>query len=755
MSSNLYWCTNADCQTKRTSRKSAEKGQGDQQFIPLRHLMCGHSVCDLCILNVCKEEKEFIKCTVCSFNTTITDSVQRNVTQYETDIKRWLDPNSVTAPEVLRFDANLFPLDFFQIGCAVHLGQLTATKTAETIDLDLDDDAAPTPAVQTVVNTSVTNSLFEDDSIVRIIASRIPRTAPEKFRESVENGIKTFTDLSQNHTSIKRCSDETKEWFKIMKTNAREVFHNMHSILQKREKDLMEEMSNTEEKRLQELRVYMNEILSKRSELKGKLLQSPQLQTDKDRNALKKSIDRLVKDANITSIESPKNEFNFVFETSIERQLKKFGKVIQQKTDVTPEDEQQMETTPEEINKTIDTTVDVDVVSSDEEAEDLDIEEVSKDGQKIDREVVSILKIESPSKFYVQKSSDKERFEILNEEIKLICGSPFNHSPAFETIHPGDQIFAYSSKKGIWCRATITHFRTQYNQNSRENDHLADCVLIDYGVSETVMWYNIRERKVELFDDRKWPPFAYKCSLYGLKPHRKSGQNWAREATDLFAKYVINNQLVLIEFETRDGVKYVDLIHYDVPDVTYQIPSVIEVLNRSEMATLTENIDFNSYCRFKGQSLKYPVPEVPQTLKTISVLVSHVESPDLFYVQLQRTHSDLMTLVEELNRIYTKENEGIYTYYCPKVNTPCVALFDGDGKYYRALVIQKGKTATEFVVHFVDFGNKQSVKNSNIRLIKDSYMEFPIQAIPCRLIHVDPSYGFKWSDKVSSNPFFF
>ena len=193
-----------------------------------------------------------------------------------------------------------------------------------------------------------------------------------------------------------------------------------------------------------------------------------------------------------------------------------------------------------------------------------------------------------------------------------------------------------------------------------------------------------------------------------------------------------------------------DLIHYDVPEVKYQIPSLIEVMVRNDEITLTESIQFGSYCNYKTQHHMFPVPEMPKKMKTVSVLVSHVESPDLFYVQLQRQHQDMLNLIEDLNKTYTEENAGIYTYYCPKVNTPCAALFSGDKKFYRALVLQKGKNNTEVVVQFIDFGNKQNIPNLDLRLLKDSFVEkLPIQAIPCGLIHVDPAFGFKWNQNVS------
>ena len=741
-----YSCSSSDCLTKKYTQ-TGKDGTKEAPFVPFRLLACGHSICDLCVLSLCQKQTHFIKCTICSFNTTVSETIQKNIVQSESDIKRWVDPASVIAPEVIRFDTTLFPLDVYQIGSGVLAGLLSATKTAEMIDLDLDDE--PQISLPST-NQSQINSLYEDDAIVRNVIPRIPKTAPINFQETIEKSVKTFTDLSQNHTAVKRVSDETKDWFKKIKSNASQMFHRLHSVLQMRERELMEEIDGIEQNRLTELRVIMNEILSKRSEMKGKILQSSQLQTDKDRNVLKKAIDRLLKDASITATDSPENEFRFCYENSIENHLKKLGKV-ERKTTSSSQSVTEMEEDIVEVNGIQDTANgpqdDMVNVSSDEEDIEMD---VSKTNHNIDKEVVTILQAFTPTKFYVQKSSDKERLDILIEEINKICQSPYLHPPAWELLKEGESIFAYSLKQHVWCRATLTLFRWEDDPQTHERKYLADIVLIDYGVTDTVPWYNVREKKMELFDSRKWPPFAYKCSLYGIKPHRKSGSNWSKLAVDLFNQYINGNQLILIELEQKDGIKYVDLIHYDVPQVTYQIPSVIEVLVKNEVASQLTSHNFESYSKYKAQPMRFLVPEMPRTMRTTSVLVSHVESPDLFYVQLQRTYQPLLKLIEDLNKTYTDENVGIYTYYCPKVNTPCAAIYEGDGQYYRGLVQQKGKSPTEWMVWFVDFGNKQVCKYSDMRLLKNWMLEMPIQSIPCGLIHIDPFNGFRWQEEVSN-----
>ncbi len=741
-------CSNYDCVRKKLALNELKS---DEILIPLRVMVCAHSICELCLLHSCQQNNSFIKCSICGFNNTITENVSRNVIQSETDIKKWLDSKTSVA-QVLRLDMNSFPLDLYWVSSGVDSGLITATKTVETIELDLDEDCVT--SVDTTKLNNSSNSLTEDDMTVTSILSKVPKTATKKFHEMVNKGVKAFTDLSTNHTSIKRNSDETKEWFKKIRTNTKETFHRLHSILQLREKEMMEEIDNTEEMRLQDLRVFMNEILSKRSELKGKLLHCNQLQSDRDKNGLKKAIEQLVKDSNVLHLNPPQEEYKLLFDSNLESLLRKYGTL--ERNNNSGNEEMNVKTEDDIQELTYFNGESPISVSSDDEDMTEDINEVTNESQitsRVNKEIVTVVQNgnKTPFNFYVQKTSEKERLEYLKCQINEICSSAYYHAPAIdnETLNKtGEQIFAYSIIKKCWSRANLIHYREVENE---EIEYLADVFLIDYGITETVNWYNIREKKSELFDEKKWPPFAYKCALFNIKPNRRgSSRDWSQNCLDVFNKYVDNNQLVMFVFQTKDGINFVNLIHYDVPEVTYQIPSIIEILVYFEFAVMIGDIDFNSYNGYKNcKSLKYPESEMPKTLKTFSVLVSHVESPDLFYVQLQRKHDNLLKLIDELNQTYNESNAGIYTYYCPKVGTPCAALFEGDNRFYRALVSQKGKSSTETVVHFIDFGNKQTISNSNLRLLKDHFVtNLAIQSIPCYLIHVEPSYGYKWSPNV-------
>ena len=77
----------------------------------------------------------------------------------------------------------------------------------------------------------------------------------------------------------------------------------------------------------------------------------------------------------------------------------------------------------------------------------------------------------------------------------------------------------------------------------------------------------------------------------------------------------------------------------------------------------------------------------------------------------------------------------------------CVALFSGDGMWYRARIIElPGNRQVD--VHYVDFGNSERVSIFNLRKILDTFLVLPSQALCCSLTDVEPPSEEGWSENV-------
>ncbi|XP_055597063.1 uncharacterized protein LOC129747072 [Uranotaenia lowii] len=76
--------------------------------------------------------------------------------------------------------------------------------------------------------------------------------------------------------------------------------------------------------------------------------------------------------------------------------------------------------------------------------------------------------------------------------------------------------------------------------------------------------------------------------------------------------------------------------------------------------------------------------------------------------------------------------------YNPEPNELCVAVFDEDKLWYRAVCLQQADDRSTFVVQFIDFGNVCPVKPSNIRRLSKELL-FPCAAHLCKLDDADKS----------------
>ncbi|XP_037082243.1 tudor domain-containing protein 1-like [Pollicipes pollicipes] len=116
------------------------------------------------------------------------------------------------------------------------------------------------------------------------------------------------------------------------------------------------------------------------------------------------------------------------------------------------------------------------------------------------------------------------------------------------------------------------------------------------------------------------------------------------------------------------------------------------------------------------------------------VLVSHVDSPDGFYVQQL---GYLTNMMDEMQRVYAAKNAACHALLNPRKGQVCVAQFSVDGKFYRA-VIELLLPHALVDVYYIDYGNRERVALQAVKKIEDKFMVIPMQALKCRLADILP-----------------
>ncbi|KAM8854806.1 RING finger protein 17 [Spinachia spinachia] len=365
----------------------------------------------------------------------------------------------------------------------------------------------------------------------------------------------------------------------------------------------------------------------------------------------------------------------------------------------------------------------------------------------------------NPSHFYVSYVAEKRQREILEKKIELFCcadGCLFGPADVVET---GAVVFAREAG-GLWSRARVVEvFQSGCVEAVRvcAAGRLASLrvFFLDSGFGKSLDMHGEEETaksslkavndhlrqveegvKVKL---RYFAPQAIRCSLKDLVPY-DSTKGWSTEAQLEFLSVVGSAAVEMRPMGQDQDSLLVDLRKAPV-DQSSDVPiSVREYLVFIEVARFYSPVNLGVW-----PLLFYP-PKYPKSNTELSAVVSHINSPADFYIQLV-DNMEFVLLSAKLQECYdatTACAEEDLTIYCPVMEQACVARYE-DTLWYRARVVgHPGGRKVE--VQYVDFGNKKTLPVSDLRKIKDEFFTLPSRAICCCLSGVSPVDAETWSD---------
>lgn len=124
-------------------------------------------------------------------------------------------------------------------------------------------------------------------------------------------------------------------------------------------------------------------------------------------------------------------------------------------------------------------------------------------------------------------------------------------------------------------------------------------------------------------------------------------------------------------------------------------------------------------------------------------LMSHYDSNNFCWIHPTRSRSmatvfEYESYIQRINRY--AEKDKIINPEEPQAGDDCIARYDSDGRWYRAVIVDKEDD--EWNVFFVDYGNFQRCSIGQIGIpIEDRDCDHyfaPIQAVCCRLYNILP-----------------
>ncbi|XP_046743365.1 maternal protein tudor [Diprion similis] len=142
----------------------------------------------------------------------------------------------------------------------------------------------------------------------------------------------------------------------------------------------------------------------------------------------------------------------------------------------------------------------------------------------------------------------------------------------------------------------------------------------------------------------------------------------------------------------------------------------------------------------RGQKLKIPPPNITVgAVKDVEVI--YTNSPTDFYVQLCPDNVELDTVMEKIAQMYNKGGKIVKRLDLQQ-GLCCVAQYSSDSKWYRAVV--QTNNADSASVHFIDYGNTETVEHDKIKELQPDLAKLSVQAVHCKLFGATKT---TWSDE--------
>ncbi|XP_023259049.1 RING finger protein 17 [Seriola lalandi dorsalis] len=351
---------------------------------------------------------------------------------------------------------------------------------------------------------------------------------------------------------------------------------------------------------------------------------------------------------------------------------------------------------------------------------------------------VVVTHVVNPSHFYVRYVAERKESESMSKKINHFCCRDSCHFSSSDAVETGSMILV-KWKEGLWCRTSVVELLQVGCAEAVKTCKVSQLATVrvfflDYGFTKSITIQsdeattessldavNNHLRKVGKalnVDLGHFAPQAIRCSLKDLVPYDLT-KGWSKEAQVEF-RSVVSSAAV----EMRPLGQDTDSLLVDLRKAPMDQSSDIPISVR-EYLVFIEVARFYSPVTLSRRPLLYYPPVYPKINTELNAVVSHINDPADFFIQLVDNMESLL-LSAKLQDCYnatTMVGQDELCIYCPVIGQACVALYD-DKQWYRAQVIgHPGGRKVE--VRFVDFGNKKILSVSDLKKIKDEFFALP------------------------------
>ena len=343
------------------------------------------------------------------------------------------------------------------------------------------------------------------------------------------------------------------------------------------------------------------------------------------------------------------------------------------------------------------------------------------------------------------------KYERLNQDIAA-C-SERNSLPE-NIINPyiGELCLALYSEDGNWYRSQITEVDSPSKQ--------AEVFFIDHGNTEVVPFASIRKLSSQFSE---LAPQAHECVLAHVEPVLKADR-WSEKAIELIKELVLEQELQGIPIRIHRNLLVLNLYADSNCSVTVaeqlisagfgQAKHSSSISGASSMSSLirtssVQSIGSNSSKKSNTSSTSVK-KELLKSYKLkqdeyIDFSVVFSEGINKFFCNPTGSKENIDKLQSSLQSFYATNGT-----LCRKLakNITCCAKFSEDEMWYRGIVHNPSNDSSQ--VFFADFGNVDTVQNSQIMELDNQFFNLPAMAVECKLSGVKPLSGQNYSADANS-----
>ena len=308
-------------------------------------------------------------------------------------------------------------------------------------------------------------------------------------------------------------------------------------------------------------------------------------------------------------------------------------------------------------------------------------------------EQLCVVHTKNSEEFYVQLSKSYAELEKMMEEIAVV------YSGLSDDVRPEDLVV------GTPCCALFAHDNCWYRAVIRSiaSDFEVEVHYVDYGNTAVVLLSDIRKLGRKFF---ALPMQAISCCL-GFTPNNSDQTSFQQQVDD---------KELLGQFLSLNGDKWKVRL-FDNGNEIGQDPAEPYDVTLEDKESLFEIREYIQHAIS---------PEVKH-----QVYISHVVSPDEFYVQFESMLDDLTVLSQEITQFYSTLDPTSHVLRKPCPGMLCCAKFSEDGSWYRGRVNCVSRSGLN--VKFIDYGNDELVGLRDVKVIDKNFIHHPQQAILCGL----------------------